>query len=842
MALQNRAGLRHLLKHPLQLFLALLGVALGVAVVISVDLASESARRSFSQSVENISGKTTHQIIGGSHAIDEAFYVKLRVDEGITSIAPVVEAYGRTDKETFHLFGVDPFAEGEFRSHLGRGAGFDLKKLLTKPGTVLMSRRKSTSMGLAEGDKFQFQAGSTRTLLEIAGFIPQRAQGEAVTENLLIADISTAQEVTGLVGKLSSIDMIVPKDKKGEAFLEKISKALPPDAKIVSASSRRQTMDEMTKAFRTNLAAMSFLALLVGAFLIYNTMTFSILQRRQLIGSLRILGVTREAIFKMVMAEAFLIALVGTVCGVAIGILLGTGLVKLVTRTINDLYFVLSVDELFIAPLSLIKGALVGLAASIVAALVPAWEAARVSPSAAVKRSVIEGKAVRVAPKLAGAGAFLILLSLLILNNGGRSLLAGFTALFMVILGMIFFAPYLTSKGVKVMNLLPSSLLGLEVRLAVRGIGAALSRTGVAIAVLMLAVSTTVGVGVMIDSFRHSVKSWLESIVQADIYMRSHSFKSKTISSSLDPQFVEKLVTIKGVAGTGTSQWITLQTKEGLTEVHITDIWRKDSPPFLIKEGDNNLWQNFFNNEAVIVSEPYANMHGTKVGHKIELPTDYGPRLFAVAGIFYDYDSGPGVVLINRALYNEHFKDRSVRSVGLYLKEGARAEKVMKEVRAMLPPGQTIEMRRNGEIRERSLAIFDRTFTITSVLRLLAVVIAFIGVLSTMMALQMERAREMAILRATGFVPAQVAGLIITQTGLMGLMAGVLAIPSGLVMAHMLIHVINERSFGWTMETVISVPILFEAILLALTAALLAGIYPAWRISRAMPVEAMREE
>jgi len=841
-SLISRAGFRHLSKHPLQLFLALLGIALGVAVVISVDLASESAYRSFNQSVEEVSGKATHRIIGGSNGINEGLYTRLRVEEGITSIAPLIEAYGKAGKETLRLLGVDLFAESDFRSHLGRGATFDLKKFLTQSGTVLISPGTAERIAVKVGDSFPFRVGAKKRDLEIIGFIPGGTHPEAATEDLLIADISTAQELTGMEGKLAFIDMIIAPGKEGDVLLHKMTKALPESVKIVNAASRSRAMDDMTKAFRTNLKAMSFLALLVGAFLIYNTMTFSILQRRQLIGSLRILGVTKEALFKMVMTEAFIIALAGTVLGIVLGLFLGTALVKLVTRTINDLYFVLTIDDFIVSPLSLIKGAFVGIAASLLAAFVPAWEAAGISPVAAVKRSLVEGKAEAAAPGIALAGIFLILLAFGLLHMGGRSLSAGFAALFMIILGMIFFAPFLTAKGVRLLNLFPASLSRLHTRLAIRGIGAALSRTGIAIAVLMLALSTTVGVGVMIDSFRHSVKIWLESIVQADIYIRSPSFKSKNIVSALNPAFIEKLQHIKGIEGTSSSQWITLHSEEGMKEMHVTDIWEKDSPPFLIKEGEPDVWEQFFDNKAVVISEPFANVYGAKVGDKIELPTDYGPLPFSVAGIFYDYGSGPAAVLINRQLYNRHFKDRSVRSVGLYLEEEAKADNIMNEVRALVSSGEIIEMRKNGEIRERSLAIFDRTFTITGVLRLLAVIIAFIGVLSTMMALQMERAREMAILRATGFVPRQVAGIIISQTGFMGLMAGALAIPSGLVMAHMLIHVINERSFGWTMKTVISTPILFEAILLALTAALLAGIYPAWRISRALPVEAMREE
>jgi putative ABC transport system permease protein len=250
----------------------------------------------------------------------------------------------------------------------------------------------------------------------------------------------------------------------------------------------------------------------------------------------------------------------------------------------------------------------------------------------------------------------------------------------------------------------------------------------------------------------------------------------------------------------------------------------------------------FFAGEAVLVSEPYAWHSGVEVGARIRLRTDHGPREFAVAGVYRDYTSERGEILMIRALYDRSFDDPYITTLGVWLAPGADPAAVAARLRAAAYPGEPMLLRSNREVREQSLAIFDRTFTITSVLRLLAVLAAVIGILSALTALALERAREFGVLRAVGFTPGQVRTLVMVQTGAMGLAAGVLALPVGTLLAGLLIHAINRRAFGWSMDMLLPAGVYGEALLLALSSALVAGLYPAWRLARARPAESLREE
>ncbi len=261
------------------------------------------------------------------------------------------------------------------------------------------------------------------------------------------------------------------------------------------------------------------------------------------------------------------------------------------------------------------------------------------------------------------------------------------------------------------------------------------------------------------------------------------------------------------------------------------------------KEGDPaTLWEDFDAGIAVMISEPYAYHNGLGLGSTISLKTDTGDREFQVGGVYYDYANSRGALLMSRKAYDLYWDDDGVSSIGLYAPEGADVDALIESLRSMAGEGQEINIRSNASLREASLEVFDRSFAITSVLRVLAMIVAFVGVLSALMALQLERARELGVLRALGFTPGQIWGLVTTQTGLMGLLAGLFALPMGLAMAASLVFVVNRRSFGWSLQMDVPAGVLIEAVVLAVVAAFVAGIYPGIKMARSSAADALRGE
>ena len=844
-----RASLRHLLRHPGQIGLSVLGIALGVAVALSIDLATESARRAFALATEAVTGRATHQIVGGPAGLPEAFYRTLRLEMGVRRAAPVVAfdvAAPDHPGRTFQLLGVDPFAEPAFRPHL---AGTDplgtLADLVGRPGTALMSGPTARALGLKEGATLSIRvAGQRRSVTLVGTFEPADRLSTRALEGLLVTDIATAQELAGARGRLTRIDLIVGFRAQDRALLERIRTALPPGAELTRAGAQADTAASMTAAFSLNLRALSLLALVVGMFLVYNTMTFSVVQRRDLIGTLRALGVTRGEVFTLVAGEALAVGAVGTLLGLGLGLALAQSLLGLVTRTINDLYFVLSVREVWLTPAAVIKAVGLGLGATLLAALAPAREAAGARPREALLRSLLEARARRTAPRAALAGLALgVVGGLLLLPRAGA--VWGFVGLFALLMGAALATPLAASATLRLLEWPARRIGGLLGGMAARGIHAALSRTGIAIAALMIAVSATIGVGIMIASFREAVVRWLEGTLRADVYVSPPSLIGSRPDATLDAGLAERLAATSGVAAASTSRGATVASPRGPVHVVALGVAAGRAPSFSMKQGRLDRVWAAVEGGAVMVSEPFAYRRELTAGRRVRLSTDRGPHAFPIAGVFYDYGSSVGVVVMSRATYERFWDDRAVSAIALYTAPGTDPDALIAALQARAaeatPPAEVM-IRSNRALREASLEIFDRTFAVTRVLRLLIVVVAFVGVLSALMAQALERTREVAFQRALGLTPGQVWGVITAQTGLMGLVAGLLALPLGVLLAAVLVFVINRRSFGWTMPLDVRPDVLLQGLLLAVVAALLAGLYPALRMAGASPAAALRDE
>ncbi|MDH3420959.1 MAG: FtsX-like permease family protein, partial [Gammaproteobacteria bacterium] len=621
-----------------------------------------------------------------------------------------------------------------------------------------------------------------------------------------------------------------------EATLSALEAALPDGAQVLSAAGRTRSTSEMSKAFMTNLTAMSLLALLVGLFLIFNSVNFSVLQRRALIGVLRALGLTRRQLLAMILIEAALLGLVAAILGVALGIMLGEQLLHLVARTINDLYFRVNVTGVGVDAFSVAKGLVAGVGAALLAAALPAIEATAYQPRLAMMRSALERRARRALPTVTLTGIGLMIAAVVLIVFSGKDLVAGLTAVFLMILGFALCVPLVVRFAAIGMAPAAAALGGTTARMAVAGIASGIARTGIAIVALAVAVSATIGVSIMVDSFRGSVGEWLEQTLQADVYAGAQR-------GAMDPALVAAISDLDGVEAVSTRKRAWVEDANGQTQLRVFEMPRASYAGTEILDADPAaVWPAWESADAVLVSEPYSFQHGVGAGDSIVLPTGGGPREFSVAATFQSYDINASGIMMSRATYLRHYDDDTIDSLGLYLHNEVSANEIVEQVEALSNDWQALYVTSRAGLRQESMRIFDRTFVITNVLYWLTLGVAFIGILSAMLALQLERARESATLRALGMTRTQVGGMITAQTGVIGLLSGLAAVPLGIVMAWVLIKVINRRAFGWQIDMSIAPDILLVSVAFAMGVALLAGIYPAYRAGRSQPAIAMREE
>jgi len=832
--LLSLTAIRFYARHPWQLALALAGISLGVGVYVGVDLATNSAARAFELSAAALRGGTTHRLLAAGGDLDENVYAELVLRRGIALAAPVIElAVGVAGKPgaRYPLLGVDPLEESSVRSFADfvPGRGSDLARLISTPGTVLLPESLAADLGVAPGARITLTVAGRDRPVEVLGTLPPIAR-DTQKEPPIVADIATVQELEGRAGRISRIDL-----KLTPAQASDLSRDPPPGTVLVPADAENKSFGELEAAFRTNLRALGLLALVVGTFLIYGTMSFAVVQRRSTIGVLRALGLTRRTVLGYVLIEALALGLCATALGLALGHILATSLVEVVLRTIGDLYFGAAVSAAPPSPAIYARGAALGIVGTLLAGAKPAIDAARAAPAAVMQRAGLE-RATRRGVGLAAAWSLpLFAGSLLTLTLGPTDLYSGFGALFGMLAACALLVPAATACLSKTLEIVTRRWLPLSGMLAIRGVSASLSRTGVATAALAVAVATVNGVGLMIGSFRTSLDDWLGTTLTADLYVAFEG-EGRALSTA-ELASIGQIVGVRGVALTRT---VLVPTPAGEIAVRAArpgpDGWGLQ----IVDADPAAALADVAAGRGVVVSERLAFARGLKVGESLAIPTPAGAQQLPIVGTFRDFNTGTYSVVVGLDWSRRYWRDSSITGLGIYLEHGVSVAAIEARLRAIAP--DAARMRSTDAIRKGSLEIFDRTFQITEVLRILAATVAFLGVLSALLSIELERTRELAILRALGFAPRELVATLLTQTGLLGAAAGLAAAPIGVVLAMLLVHVINRRSFGWTMDFVPAPGTLAAGLALAVSAALLAGIYPAFRAVRIGLAGGLREE
>ncbi len=839
-----RLTTRHLLAHRLQTFLMVAGVALGVAVVISIDIANQSAEQAFLMSTEAVTGRATHEITGSRRGVPFAVYAALR-RAGIRRAAPVIErlvlppASGRP----LTLLGIDPFAEAPFRPYfetLGSQSS-TLDDLLTVPGAALLAVETAAELSVTPGDEFYVDLDGARRRLTLVATVTARTstQQRALT-GLVVTDISTAQELTGDPDHIDRIDVILPLGD--EAARARVARLVPSNLNIGEVGTAAGPVREMIRAFQTNLYALSLLALIVGMFLIFNTMTFAVVQRTTLIGTLRALGVTRSQVFRGVCAEAAVVGIVGTAIGIVLGIFLGRSSVDMVSQTVNDLFYALTVRSVSIPPTSIVKGSLLGIVATIATAAFPAREAAAAPPCSALSRSATEHSATALVRRSAGVGVALLVIGTILLLLPTRDLRTAFIGLFGVIIGLAFFAPLATGRLMAAVTPVAARFGGVLGAAAPRDVTRSLSRTATAIAALMLALSVAIGLRLMIGSFRTTVGVWLDTTLRGDVYLSGRTLGGTSATTPLDPEVLGYLRRLDGVRRLDFVRSTSLPSDRGLIQVTAS------SRPYY---DDERLYKDLSVPSAqlaaalasgdILVSEPLATRLGLEAGEDtLELYADGGSLDARVTGVYYDYASTQGTVMMDLSVYRSLSDDDAITGAAILLDDATTTNAVSDRVARDLVPIQALRVRPNHVLRGEVFAVFDQAFAITRALVILATGVATLGVLSALLALQLERRRDFGMLRALGVTGRQAARHVLLQTSLLGGAASVLAVPTGVLLAYLLIHVINRRAFGWTLHMQLAAEPFLAAMGIAAIAAMAAASLPAWRMLRSRTSDLLR--
>jgi len=841
---------RYWREHLSAAVLCVLGVALGIAVFVSVQIANHSVLRAFRTTLEAVAGRANLQIVGSSDGLDERVFPQVAHTPGVLAAAPRLEEYALWDREpteTLLVLGVDLLREPEFRAYDFTAEGLTTEaalKLLLDPHTLALSTSFAAEYHLQVGDTLHLQTG-TRTLpFEICALFHTAPLSQAMSGRVAVMDIATAQEAFGRLGRLDSIDLIVPEEEV-EAVARRLRAFLPPETTVQRPRRRSEQVAKMLGAFRLNLTALSCLAIFVGMFLVYNSVAIAVLRRRRAIGIVRSLGVQRRLVLALFLLEAGLFGFGGSLLGLGLGILLARYTLAAVARTVSALYLTVVAEELVLPPGRLIGAMALGVLTALVAGWLPAWEAATVPPREALQMGTVHQRVrLRLRHFVGWGGTLLLLAGMLCLPPvTARWKYSGFAAALLILSSFAFLTPPATVVLQRLLQPLLGLLGGVEGRLAGRNLVAALRRTTVVIAALMVSLAMLLGLAVMIRSFRYTVDLWIRQTALADLYLSPGTGFAAGTGRHLPGEVVEAVRALPEVKYADTLRGVRFEW-EGqpvfLAAVEVGDLAHTDR--FLFRHGNRAEIARRFAEGELIVSESFARKHRAWEGQYVALPTPAGKRKFRLAAVCYDYSSDAGIVYLHRQVFTRLWQDEHVDGLALRLRADASPEEVAAKIRRLFAGRHELLITSNRELRAEVLRIFDQTFAITYALQFIALVVAVLGIVDTLLALILERGRDLGLLRALGASPAQIRRITLWEAGLIGGLSYLIGLGCGILLAAVLILVINRQFFGWTILFTWPGEVFVRSFLLVILAALGAGLFPAHLAARRPPAEALRME
>jgi putative ABC transport system permease protein len=348
----------------------------------------------------------------------------------------------------------------------------------------------------------------------------------------------------------------------------------------------------------------------------------------------------------------------------------------------------------------------------------------------------------------------------------------------------------------------------------------------------------------MILSFRKTVGIWVGQTITADIILTPASAAVSGWDAFLPPEVVtnaEENPDVKAVDMIRVSE-VEYQDRVVLLWAATTPVLLGESQLNFLRGNEDEIIERVTTRGDVIVSETFSLKFGAREGQDLFLQTPQGPKSFRVAGIFFDYTTENGMIIIDLARYRDIWNDFRLNRAALFLKDPSRLEEARDEMAKHYAGPYRVLPVSNRELRTEILQVFDQTFSIAHALKVIAFLVAILGIVNSMLALVIERERDFGILRAIGTFKAQIRKMTILEAELMGIVSFFLAAGSGILLAMILIYVINKQSFGWTIQ-LFSVPSVFvQALALVVCAAFLAGLIPAYAAVKKRVAEAVKME
>jgi putative ABC transport system permease protein len=840
------------------------GVAIGIAVVVAIRLANESSVRGFETALEAVSGHVSLEVTSPGVGVTEDRLAELSWLRTFGRVSPIIDRdvlirSSTADErgELLRVLGVDILRDRPFREYrlvegaVGRTprAGpittQEFLSLLTDPVAIVLTKVFAERHGFTVGSNVRLFVGDREVPLVVRALLGNDGPAQVLDGNFALMDIAAAQLAFGRLGVVDRVDIQLDARQIIDQAEREIAGRLPPGLSVQRPERRGAQVETMLAAFHFNLTALSYIALLVGLFLVYNAVTVSVISRRAEIGILRTVGTARSTILWLFLGEALSLSLVGCLVGAPLGGLLARAAVRMTASTVSTFWVAAAATVPEVGVGEVVLSFAIGVPLALAAAFLPAYEAARLTPLAAVRGGPDSFVHDRLPRRYVVSALVLFGLAGFFARQPPVSGLPvyGLAAALAVVGGAVLLVPValLVLQRIR----FPMSWhVGVEVMLARANLGAAIRRLSVSVSALVVSLAMMVAIAIMIGSFRETVVYWVEQTLQADLFISGarRSFVGDRGEISVD---VERAVAdYPGVAAVDGFRSVTVPYADSTIIVgsgRFDVLLAHGNLLFKSPPNGRTAMMAAVGEPAVVVSESFSLRYDTRVGDRIELPTPSGPKRFDVVAVYFDYSSDRGLVVMDEAIFARYYDERRPSGLTVYLDEGIDSQVAREGILASLGPTGLVFINTNAVLRHQVIEVFDSTFAITYALEGIAIFVSMFGVASTLLTLALERRRDMAMLRLVGAERHHLRRMIMVEAGLLGLVSLGIGVVVGLVLSLILIFVINVQSFGWTIQFHLPVMFLVQSSLAIIAATVLAGLYPA-RLAGRLTMADLREE
>ncbi len=836
------------------------GICLGVAAIVSIGIVNKSVMRSFEDSINRVTGRAALQVIGSAAGFPENLIDRVQKVPGVEYAVPVIDTQGilvGAKESSLMILGVDVLQDGNIRDYNLSDENADIPDpllFLARPDSILLTRELAEREGIKLEQTIRVQTVRGIRTFRVRGLLNPEGPAKTMGGNIAIMDYPAAQMAFGKEGRIDRIDVSLLRNEDLEAVRARIRKALPEGYDVITPEGRTKQVALLISRFQKNINLISFIAVFVGMYLIYNAVSISVVQRRKEIGILRALGTTRGQIISLFLGETFVLAIIGSALGAGVGIFFARAAIGAVARTVSELYLHTQVTEINLSWPGLIIGFLTGIAASLLAALFPALASTRISPISAIRSVPYSEEGFLSRRKLKAASFFSIALSAAILllykSLPASALLhntpAMFSAIILLLLGISFAMPTVLHGFLLFFRKAISPRVGATGRLAGLNLEKNMGRNAVAAAAVFYGISVFVSSAGIIYSTKQSVLEWIDSYVRGDIIMTSgHPIATTGAQNIPMPEGLWKdIEKVPGVLSADPFRKIYIDFRGKRVLLLTLDIMRRTQySPFLIAQGARGDFKRLLpNRNYIAVNEALASQEHIKPGDTVELPTPQGLIAFKVAVINVDYSSDSGSILMDINTYHRYWKEYLADSFSIRVKNKDDVETVREAIVARFGKDRKLFVLPSREFKAEIRKVIDQGFAVNRAINAITLLIASLGIIVTLLASVLERTREIGILRSIGMFRSQVSRVVVLESMLLGLVGGMLGSGAGIIIGWMSLEGFLRGDYGASMHYHADYASILWALALSAALSALAGLYPARRAAKTNIVEALAYE